>query len=122
VRLVLLVASVEAVAGLVLIIAPALFAWLIFGGEFSQIGIALARLAGFALVTIALMCWPSRATPAPPASVVRALVVYNCLAAIYLAYVGIGPKLTGLLLWPAVALHAIFAILLIRLYLSLRLA
>jgi hypothetical protein len=115
VRLLLQAASVEAGAtGLVLIVVPALFAWLVFGGEFSATGIALARLAGIALLTIGFMCWPSSGATTQNAAIVRALVIYNCLAMIYLAYVGLGPKLTGLLLWPAVALHAVFAVLFIR--------
>jgi len=112
-------AFVEAMAGLVLIIAPALFAWLIFGGEFSGTGTALARLAGIALLTIGFTCWPAAGRTIPQVPIVRGLLLYNSLAAVYLADVGIGLKLTGLLLWPAVALHAVLAVLFVRLYLAL---
>jgi hypothetical protein len=51
------------------------------------------------------------------ASSVRALLIYNVRAAIYLIYLGIGAQLTGILLWPAAALHAIFSIFLGRAWL-----
>lgn len=47
---------------------------------------------------------------------VRALLIYNLLATIYLLYLGVGGKLVGMLLWPAVALHAILTILVTRVW------
>jgi hypothetical protein len=35
------------------------------------------------------------------------MLIYNTLVTIYLAYLGIGGELVGILLWPAVALHAV---------------
>jgi hypothetical protein len=119
VRLVLLAASVEAAAGLILIIAPGLFATLIFDNDLAEPGILIARLAGIALLTIALACWPANRTPTPPTNVLRALVFYNAVVAIYLTDVAIGPKLSGPLLWPVVALHAVLALLLIRVLMTL---
>jgi hypothetical protein len=49
-----------------------------------------------------------------PAATVRALLVYNLLATIYLIYLGFATNLTGILLWPAVAMHAILTVLLGR--------
>ena len=43
-------------------------------------------------------------------------LIYNLLATIYLLYLGVGGKLVGTLLWPAVALHAILTILLTRVW------
>jgi hypothetical protein len=40
------------------------------------------------------------------------MLVYNALIATYLAYLGTAGHLGGLLLWPAVALHAVVALLL----------
>jgi hypothetical protein len=42
------------------------------------------------------------------------MAIYNLLGMIYLGYLGIAGKLVGLLLWPAVALHAILGIALAR--------
>jgi hypothetical protein len=41
-------------------------------------------------------------------------VTYNVLITIYLAYLGIATGLAGMLLWPAVALHAVLSIALVR--------
>ena len=117
----LLAATVEAGAtGLVLFIQPQWFAWLVFGTEFSEAGNALGRLAAIALFGLALATWPAPAALSRPASSVRALLIYNVLATIYLLYLGIGGQVTGILLWPATALHAIFALLLGRTWLAAR--
>jgi hypothetical protein len=42
------------------------------------------------------------------------MLTYNVLAAIYLAYLAINGELVGLLLWPAVALHAALGLFLIH--------
>jgi hypothetical protein len=111
-------AAVEAAAtGLVLIISPPLFAWLIFGATFSAPGEALARLAGIALLGVALPAWPASPATSTPPSVTRALLIYNVLATIYLAYLGLAGQLVGVLLWPAVALHVLLSILLGRTWL-----
>jgi hypothetical protein len=47
------------------------------------------------------------------------LLIYNLLVTLYLLYLGIGGKLVGVLLWPAVALHAMLAILIVRSWLIL---
>ena len=43
------------VTGLVLIIRPSLFVWLLFAAELSEAGQALGRLAGFALLALAVI-------------------------------------------------------------------
>jgi hypothetical protein len=48
-------AGAEVVTALVLIIRPALFGRLLFGTDFSHSGLALGRLAGFALLALALV-------------------------------------------------------------------
>jgi hypothetical protein len=40
-------------------------------------------------------------------SVLTALLTYNLLVTIYLISLGIGGELVGILLWPAIALHAL---------------
>jgi hypothetical protein len=115
VKWIVLAAAVEAGAtGLVLFVRPSLFAWLVFGAEFTDAGAALGRLTAIALLVLVLATWPTPAKTSDNASAVRILLIYNFLVAIYLIYVGMGGQLTGILLWPAVALHAIFALLLGR--------
>jgi hypothetical protein len=105
-------AGVEVVTGLVLIIRPSLFGRLVFGGEFSPPGQALGRLAGFALLALALACWPRQSTDEASRSALAALLGFSVLTAIYLFYLGIVRHLSGPLLWPAVALHVVVAFLL----------
>ncbi|MNL80973.1 hypothetical protein D3C87_2079590 [compost metagenome] len=46
------------------------------------------------------------------------MLAYNVAVTLYLAYLAVAGGLTGVLLWPAVALHAIFSILLLRAWLA----
>jgi hypothetical protein len=111
----IIAAPVEVAAtGLVLFVRPSLFGWLVFGAEFSDAGRALGRLTAIAMFGLVLATWPAPVVTSHPASSVRVLLIYNLIATIYLLYVGIGGQLTGVLLWPAVALHAIFSVLLGR--------
>lgn len=111
---IVIAAAAEAAAtGLILFVRPALFAWLVFNGEFFDAGEGLARLTAIALFGMALATWPTAAKD-DPGSTARALLVYNVLATIYLVYVGIGGQLTGILLWPVVALHGTLSIFLGR--------
>ena len=90
-------ASAEAgVTRLFLIVSPSLFSWLIFDAELSEPGRALGRLGGIALLGFALTGWPAPATAAHAASAMRALLIYNLLATIYLAYLGLAGHLAGM--------------------------
>jgi hypothetical protein len=96
----------------VLIAIPSLFGSLILGIQLSEPARALGRIAGIAMLALALACRP--VATSQPATAVHAPLVYNVLATIYLAYLGFGSNLVGALLWPAVVLHAVLAILIIR--------
>jgi hypothetical protein len=102
-------AAIEAAAtGLILLVSPWLFGWLVLGDEMSEAGQALGRLGGIALLGFASTSWPDPS--ARP--VARAMLGYNLLATIYLLYLGIVGKPAGALLWPAVALHLLLTALL----------
>jgi hypothetical protein len=102
-------AAIEAAAtGLILLLSPVLFGRLIFGAELSEPGQALGRLAGIALLGLALTSWPGPSAR----SVTRAMLAYNLLATLYLGYLGMVGQSVGMLLWPAVALHLLFTVLL----------
>jgi hypothetical protein len=103
------------VTGLVLLIYPPLFGWLLFGAALSDAGQALGRLAGIALLALALACWPGLAERKSSA---RALILFSLLSAIYLLYLGVGSGPVGILLWPAAALHAALTILLVWTWLT----
>jgi hypothetical protein len=107
-------AAIEAATGLALMIYPPILSRLLLGEDVFGAGIALGRIAGFALLALGLACWPGikpldRNTPA-----LRALLLYNLLATLYLAYLGIRGRPVGSLLWPAVALHCVLSLLLAR--------
>ncbi len=109
--LVMLSAAIEAVTGVALIVAPDLVATLLLGVGLSGSGIAVARLTGVAPLCLALACWPNRDDATE--HTIRALFIYNLLAALYLGYLRIGGGFFGFLLWPACALHALLAVMLL---------
>jgi hypothetical protein len=110
-RTVLTLAAVgEAATGLALLIAPALVGQLLLGEELTGIAIPVARVAGIALVALAIACWPG-----PP---LVGMLIYGTAVSLYLAYLGLAGGLAGVLLWPAVALHVVLAILLARAWLA----
>ena len=113
-RLLGLGAVLEAVTGLVLMIHPPLVAWLLLGEGVSGVAVALGRVAGVALVALGIGCWPGSEVVAAGSPALRALLTYNLLATLYLAYLGIDGRMVGNLLWPAVVLHAVMTLLLAR--------
>lgn len=113
-----LAAVIEAATGLVLIIHPPILSHLLLGEGVSGAGMALGRVAGFALLSLGLACWPGLDSTGANTPALRALFTYNLLATLYLAYLGIGGRSGGSLLWPAVAIHAVLMLLLARAWLA----
>jgi hypothetical protein len=107
-------AAIEAATGVALMIYPPLVTRLLLGEGVSGAGVALGRVAGFALLSLGLACWPEVKSASANTPALRALLTYNLLATIYLAYLGIGGQWIGSLLWPAVAIHAVLTFLLAR--------
>ena len=107
---VLIIAAVGEVAtGLALLIAPSLVGRLLLGEELTGIAIPVARVAGIALIALGVACWPGPAR--------TGMLIYSATVTLYLAYVGFAGGLSGILLWPAVALHAILTVLLAGIWL-----
>ena len=108
-RLLVLAAAIEGLTGLVLLAYPPIAVRLLLGTEIAGPSVWISRFAGIALIGLAVACWPDSNT-------VRAffgMSVYNTLAMLYLAYVGVTGG-SGILLWPAVAVHAGLSVLLVR--------
>ena len=103
-------AVAEVVTGLALLIVPSLVGLLLLGEEFTGVTIQVGRVAGIALIALGIACWPG-----PP---LVGMLTYSALATLYLAYLGFADGLTGVFLWPAVALHAVLSILLCRAWLA----
>jgi hypothetical protein len=96
----------EAVTGLALLIVPSLVAQLLLGEPLAGVAIAVARVCGIALIALGIACWPG-----PP---LAGMLTYSGAVTLYLAYLGFAGGLGGVLLWPAVALHAVLTVLLGR--------
>ena len=105
-RVLILTAVAEAATGVALLIVPSLVGRLLFGEELTGVAIPVARVTGIALIALGVACWPG-----PP---LVGMLTYSAAVTLYLAYVGFAGGLTGILLWPAVVLHAILTALLTR--------
>jgi hypothetical protein len=108
-----LAAVLEAATGLVLIIHPGLVAQGLFGDGVAGAGMVLSRVAGFALLALGVACWPSREAGSGRARSTEALLTYSLLVTLYLVYLGVVTHLAGILLWPGVAVHVIWMLLLV---------
>jgi hypothetical protein len=104
-------ATVEAVTGLFLLILPQFVVKLLLGVEVAPDAIIIARVTGIALLALGIGCWLGRQME-DGGWALTAMLLYNILATAYLAYVGIGTEFVGLLLWPAVVVHALLTALL----------
>ena len=100
----------EAATGLALLIVPSLVGQVLLGEDLTGIAVPVARVAGIALIALGIACWPG-----PP---LLGMLIYSALVTLYLSYVGLADGLTGIFLWPAVALHAILSVFLGRLWVA----
>jgi hypothetical protein len=108
-RSVLMTAAwLEILAGAAFLTAPDLACRLLFAVRPDGIGITLARFFGLGLFSLGIACLPSRARTSSR-NAVLGLFTFNAAAAILFAWVGVATTLRGVLLWPAVVLHAVIA-------------
>jgi hypothetical protein len=99
-------AVAESATGAALMVVPSLVVRLLLGVDPTGVAIPIARVAGVALIALGVACWPG------PARV--GMLVYSAAVTFYLLYLGIRGEWVGPLLWPAVALHAVLTLLLVR--------
>ena len=111
-KLLTLAAIGETATGLALLIVPSLVVRLLFDAEIVGVGVVMSRLAGIALIGLGVACWP--VTNTRQAS--YGMVTYSVLAMLYLTYIGVRGEWIGLLLWPAVMVHAVLTLLLARIW------
>lgn len=104
-----IVCAAEAATGLALLVHPPTVIGLLLGAGITGAGLVISRIAGIALIALALACWPGGT-----ARGLQAMVVYSIGAAVYMAVVGLGGGPVGVLWWPACATHAVLAVLLVR--------
>ena len=114
-ELLVFAALLEALTGLALLAYPPLVIRLLFNSNIAGAGALMSHLAGISLIALAMACWPDRDTLRPFCG----MLIYGVLAALFLVYVGVTGRV-GILLWPAVALHAALSLLLVRAWMKER--
>ena len=108
-NLLVVTAVLEGATGVVLVALPSWLATLLLGSSLdAPAALTLARVAGVALVALAVTCWLARHDGQSRAArgLVRAMVLYHTGVAMVLAYASIGLALSGMALWPTVLFHA----------------
>ncbi|MEJ8825113.1 hypothetical protein WKW80_24315 [Variovorax humicola] len=103
---------VEFVAGLAMLATTAYAVRLLLGAEAVGVALAMGRAFGIAILALGLACWPSGREASAAGRAWRGMLAYNAMVASCLAWLGFAHG-GGLLLWPAVGLHAATALLLI---------
>ncbi|MFZ2508446.1 MAG: hypothetical protein WAW79_08255 [Steroidobacteraceae bacterium] len=106
--LLILTALAEAATGVALLAVPSIVTSLLFGVSLESAGtLAVAHVAGAALLAIGFACWLAREEGQTRAgrAVIKALLFYNLTVAAVLAHAGLVLGLTGIGLWPATVAH-----------------
>ena len=106
----LITAIVETATGLCILVLPSVAFVVLLGLDHAAIeALFVARLFGAALIALGVASWIARADARSPAQfgLLTGLLIYNVAASILIAYAGLGLKMTGVLLWPAVGLHVV---------------
>lgn len=91
------------------LVDPGLVVRLLLGADIAGAGIPVARCFGVVLLCLGLACWPGGPDVRSDSPAFRGMLLYNALIALFLAYLFVFEHLGGVLLWPAVVLHAVVA-------------
>ncbi len=111
-RLLAVTALMETGAGLALLIIPGFVVHLIMGsGLEGAPALAIARIAGAALFALGVACWFAHtdAGSAAGLGLTKAMALYNLGVVLVLVAAGLQAETVGILLWPAVIIHAAMA-------------
>ena len=107
-NLIIVTALIEAIAGVTLLCLPALVIWGGFGVEApSAEALAVGRLGGAGLLALGVACWVARGDRGSLSQrgLLWGALTYNVGASVVLAGTGSLAHMSGIGLWPAVALH-----------------
>jgi hypothetical protein len=107
------VAAVEAATGLGLLLLPSVAFALLLGLDSAAVeAIFVGRIAGTALLAIGVASWMARKDALNPSlfGLLAGILVYNTAVSILLVYAAAALKMTGVMLWPTVAFHALLAV------------
>jgi hypothetical protein len=101
-------AWLEIIVGALFLTVPDLVCLLLFGAKPEAVGMSLGRFAGIGLIGLGVACLPSSEAGSRRGAV-QGLLAFNIGVAILFADLGVATALHGVLLWPAVVLHAVIA-------------
>ena len=104
---------VEVGVGLILGIAPSVMTRLLFTTQLdTPTAVIVGRVAGVALLSLLIACWVARNDVQSPVvrGVVAGMLLYNAGVVALLLRAAMAPALTGVLLWPAIVVHAAQAV------------
>jgi len=104
---------IEAATGLALLVAPALLIEVLLGAApDSPVGMTVARVAGAAVLALAVACWLARDDVEGKAArgLVAAMLLYNVAVAAILAFAWLRHGISGIAFWPVVAAHVALAV------------
>jgi hypothetical protein len=106
-------AVAEVGAGVGLVAAPSALAKLLLGAPLdAPAAVSVARIAGAAVLALAIACWSARDDIAGRAArgIIVAMLLYNCGAVAALVHAATAGGLHGIGLWPTAALHTGLAV------------
>lgn len=109
----IVIAAVEAATGLALLLLPSVPFALLLGLESATVeAIFVGRIAGAALLAIGVASWMARKDALNPSlfGLLVGILIYNTAVSILLVYAAAILKMTGVMLWPTVAFHALLAV------------
>jgi hypothetical protein len=110
-KLLTITALVEMLTGLALLLAPALVVRILLGANISTpVEFTIARLAGSAILSLAIVCWLARNDQVSQAAraLLSGMLVYNIIIFVTLAYFGISSQTTVALIAALIA-HFVLA-------------
>lgn len=104
---------VEAATGLSLIVMPSLLVEVLLGAApDAVIGLTVARVAGAAVLALAVACWQARNDVEGKAAkgMVTAMLLYNLAVVAILALAWLRHGISGIAFWPVIAGHLTLAV------------
>jgi hypothetical protein len=109
-------AVLEVLAGIAMLIAPTYVVGLLLGDGLSQIGTAVARILGIALLSLGISAWENARQKKAVTRI--GLCVYNLGVAVFLGMCGTLAEMSGVLLWPGVGLHGLIGVAMLSTFLG----
>ncbi|MBC7898436.1 MAG: hypothetical protein H7070_00105 [Saprospiraceae bacterium] len=107
--LLIAMAVVEAAAGAAFLLIPAIaFSSLLSVPLDTPGGLVAARIAGAAIIGLAVACWRARnsAKGGAASGIVAAMLFYNIAAALIIVWAGLRLGIQSPVMWPAMVAHA----------------